>query len=158
MGNEIYIDDDLVKLLEDKEIETINDSKYLLIEFSLFQYPKNGLNIFKELIFRGYKVILAHPERYSYMDFTFMDELKEIGVLFQGNYLSLYDEYGKQARKLLKKMLKKGYISFLAGDVHHHIKLNLKRLKRKLRWYLKKKDINKLLYENFDKVINNEDI
>ena len=158
LGNEIFIDDDLLSLLQNKEVESINNSKYLLIEFSLYEYPKYAIDLFKELMSKGYKVILAHPERYSYMDFKMFDELKEIGILFQGNYLSLYDKYGHDARKKIKKLLKKGYISFLASDIHHSVDLDLKKLKRKLRWYIKKSDIEKLLNENIEKVIKNLDI
>jgi len=160
LGNEIYLDDDILDLLEKKEIETINNSKYLLIEFPMFTYQATALNIFDELIHKGYKIILAHPERYPYVvdDIHLLDKYKDMGVLFQGNYESLYDKYGKQSRKTLKKLLKMGYISFLASDTHHTINLDIKKLKRKLRWYISKNEINYLLEGNFEKVINNIDV
>ncbi len=160
LGNEIFLDDQILTYLKDNKISSINNSKYLLIEFPLINYPKYALNIFSELIYNGYKIILAHPERYTYLykDMSLLDELKEMGVLFQGNSGSLFKEYGKYAKKALKKLLKKNYIDFIATDTHHHNKLNLKRLKRKLRRYISKSRVEELLTTNFDKVINNEDI
>ena len=160
LGNEIFLDDKILEYIKQGKISSINNSKYLLIEFPLINYPKYALNIFSELIYNGYKIILAHPERYTYLykDMSLFDELKEMGVLFQGNTGSLFKKYGKYSKKMLKKLLKKDYIDFMATDTHHSVKLNLKRVKRKLKRYISKKRVDELLITNFDKVINNEDI
>lgn len=160
LGNEIYLDDELLKYLKDKKIDSINNSKYLLIEFSMSNYPKHALNVFSELIYNGYKIILAHPERYSYLykDMSLLDELKEMGILFQANYGSLFGQYGVYPKKMIKKLLKKDYIDLIAGDIHHSVKLDLNKLKKKLKKYISEDRIEDLLNNNFDKIIKNEDV
>lgn len=160
LGNEIYLDEDILDLLKNKEMESINDSKYLLIEFPMSSYPNKALNIFSELIYNGYTIILAHPERYTYInkDTKLLDECLDMGVLFQGNYESLFGKYGTHAKKMLKKLLKNKQISFLAGDIHHSATLDLKKLEKKLRKYLTSDEINDILNNNFDKVIRNIDL
>ena len=160
LGNEIYLDDKILEYINNNLISTLNESKYILVEFPLMHYPRYALNIFSDLIYNGYRVILAHPERYIYLykDMSLLDELKDMGVLFQGNYGSLFDEYGKYPKKMLKKLLKKNYIDFLAGDIHHHVNLDLKKLNKKLKRYISEDKIKDILENNFDKVINNEEI
>ena len=80
-----------------------------------------------------------------------------MGVLFQGNYLSLYGKYGKNAKKLLKFYLKKGYITFLASDIHHlDDDYNTKKLYKDVKKLVKSDEkVLDLLENNFDHVINN---
>ena len=160
LGNEIFLDENLLDLLKNKKIESINNSKYLLIEFPMMNYPIQSKNIFSELIYSGYTIILAHPERYLYVnkDIKILDDFRDMGVLFQGNYESLFGRYGTQAKKTLKKLLKNNYISFLAGDIHHDVNLDLKKLEKKLKKYLTYNEIDDILNNNFDKVIDNIDI
>ena len=61
LGNEIYINNNILSLLKKGEISSLNDSKYLLIELPMSGKYDNYVEIFKELIENGYKVILAHP-------------------------------------------------------------------------------------------------
>ena len=76
-----------------------------------------------------------------------------MGVMLQGNYKSLFGKYGKEAKKLLKYLLKTKKITFLGSDIHKNEKYGVKRLKFKLRVLGLKKDyIDNLLYRNFDSV------
>lgn len=159
LGNEIYFSENLLKLLKNKEISGINNSKYLLIELPVLNMPNNVKNVFSELIYSGYKVILAHPERYYYVmdDLTLIEDLLRMGVIMQGDYLSLFGKYGTGAKKTLKKLLKKDYISLLASDTHHNVEIKEDKLRHKLEWYISKERIEELLNTNFDKIINNEE-
>ena len=58
-------------------------------------YP-DYLEIFQNLIKIGFKVILAHPERYISIqrDFNKIYELEQIGVLFQCNLGSILGQNG----------------------------------------------------------------
>ena len=59
----------------------------------------------------------------------------------------------------LKIYIKKGWISFLGSDTHHEFDISYDRLEKKLHKLNKDKEyIDKILYKNFDRVINNEDI
>lgn len=156
LGNEVYLTDNIPELIKKGQIMTLNNTKYVLIEFSLnFQNP-NLKNILHNIILAGYIPIIAHPERYTYLDskMTLIYELKELGVLFQGNYLSLFDKYGRKARKNLQKMLKNDIISFIGSDIHHKCELYEDKIYKKLRKYVKKDDkVKDLLYNNIDIII-----
>ncbi len=162
LGNEVMIDKDIVKLIEKDEISTINNTKYILVEFPMHNEEKDSINIMFELIRKGYKPILAHPERYSYIRRhpEKIDKYIEMGILLQGNYLSLFGKYGKDAGKFLKRLLKQRKISILASDIHkERNKYRIKRLKRKLMWLIRDKDyIEKILDINFIKIIKNKEL
>ena len=156
------IDRDIIKLIKKDEVATINKSKYILVEFPMNSEEKDSINIMFELIRKGYLPILAHPERYSYVRKhpEKIDKYIEMGVLLQGNYLSLFGKYGKEAKKFLKKLLKQRKITILASDIHkERNKYRIKRLKRKLMWLIRDKDyIEKILDTNFIKIIKNKEL
>ena len=81
-----------------------------------------------EAIFsKGYFPILAHPERYRYMEEKDYKNLKDRGVKLQLNYLSLVGGYGEQAKKKAEWLLSQKMINFLGSDIHRfsHIKDSL---------------------------------
>lgn len=161
LGNEVMVNSNLVNLL-DTEILTLNDSKYLLIELPMDKEFDDLDLVINELINNGIIPIIAHPERYSYVqkNYKWVKEYLEMGVLFQSNYEGLFGKYGNDAKKTLKKLLKHGMVHFLASDIHRQSsKCNFKNLNSKLQRIVHdEKIINKLLNDNFDKVINNENI
>lgn len=117
------------------------------------------IEVFTELMEKGYKVILAHPERYlSFQkDYKKINELESIGVLFQSNIDSINGGYGKKAKKLVKKLIKEHKISFLATDIHRRKRDYTKwdKAKKKILKYLSIDEYNKLTIDNPLKVINN---
>ena len=121
LGNEIYIDEDISDLLKKDLISSLNNTKYLLIELPMSGDYVGYQELFKDLINKGYKVILAHPERYLTFqdDYDLIYELKDMGVLFQCNIDSLVGKYGPYAKDMLIDLLIDGQVSFLATDIHH---------------------------------------
>lgn len=120
LGNEIFIDDSIDQLLNDGLIATLNDSKYILIEFPIMFLPHNARQILFDLRLKGYIPIIAHPERYHfYEEIELVKEMKTQGILFQSNLGTLLGNYGKSANKRLKKMLKANLIDIMASDIHH---------------------------------------
>ena len=93
----------------------------LLIELSLHQ-PMMGIEeIVFDLQMAGYEVILAHPERYPYYDShsDTLERLKEQGVYFQANILSLDGFYSEVAKKKAFDYIENGWIEFLGTDMHN---------------------------------------
>ena len=121
LGNEIYISNRILGLLTSEAIAPLADSKYLLMELPMSGEFPSYYDVFLELIREGYKVILAHPERYDSFqkDFEPIEELHEMGVLFQCNIGSFVDQYGKGARKLAERLAKNDMIFAVATDIHH---------------------------------------
>lgn len=121
LGNEIFINDNIVSLIESGNIYPLNNSKYLLIEFPFHNKIIGLSDVLYEIKCEGYIPILAHPERYDFFqdDYDLIDDFKEDGILFQCNYGSILGQYGKSAEKLIKYLLKKEYVDFFGTDIHH---------------------------------------
>ena len=161
LGNEVFMTENFLELLEKKEIQTINNTRYILFEFPMSNMLYNSKEILYNLVVSGYVPILAHPERYKLFQKhpDHIDEYLRMGVLLQGNYKSLFGKYGSDAKKTLKYFLKKKKITFLGSDSHHDTDFKLKKLKKKLKSLVKDDNIvEDLLENNFNKVILNENI
>ena len=132
IGNEVFIDENILEHIKNNEIAPLNNSKYILVELPMGRMYNNTKEILFNLIIEGYTIVLAHPERYRYMqeDDKKLEELLSMGVLLQGNYRSLFGYYGKDAKKALKKFIKKKQISFLGSDIHKNDGYNLKKLEK----------------------------
>ncbi|TKC05253.1 tyrosine-protein phosphatase [Pedobacter frigoris] len=95
--------------------------KHILVEMSyLFETPDIEKSIF-DLQIKGYKVILAHPERYNFYHnhHAKYHRLKDMGVFFQLNLLAVTGYYGKEVKKTAEYLLSKGMYDFAATDLHH---------------------------------------
>ena len=120
LGSETYLSENIIQLLEERKASTINDTSYILFEMPLNVEPMNLYNIVYEMIKLKLVPILAHPERYSFIqkEPEIISELVEKGVLMQSNYASINGDYGKRAQIIIKKMLEKNLVHFLGSDVH----------------------------------------
>lgn len=94
------------------------EGTHLLVETSYFNPPMNLKGILRNIQARGYYPLLAHPERYVYMDDGDYRELKQMGVKFQLNLPSLGGMYGERVREKAEKLLKAGMYNVPGGDVH----------------------------------------
>ena len=113
--------------LEQNDFLPLGESgTHLLVETSYFNPPMNMMGLLEQIKSKGYHPVLAHPERYQYMDEKDYERIKEIGVLFQANYFSLVGAYGNTARKKLEWLLKKNMIDLMGSDLHRlHVLMNL---------------------------------
>ena len=160
LGNEVYITEDSLSL--SKEISTINNSRYILIELPLntkYNLIFESLNKLKK---KNLIPIIAHPERYMayYEDYDFFNNLRKIGCLLQGNIGSIYGNYGKKSKKMIIYMLENNMLDFLASDIHQDNNIIYdKDIKRDIFKIVKDKDVvEKLLNTNAEKVLNDIDI
>lgn len=94
------------------------DGRHVLVETSYLSASPMMLNQIYELRVAGYVPILAHPERYLYMSEQDYIRLKNGGMLFQLNLLSLLGAYGSRARKKAEYLLKNGFYNFVGTDTH----------------------------------------
>ena len=132
LGNEILICDNIMQLIRKREIYTLNCSRYFLIEFPFEEFNEEYIDILKKLIKSGGIPIIAHPERYRYMNKELIHELFTMGCLFQCNVASLAKKYGPNAKKRIEYMLKNDYVTCVGTDIHKlsHIKDGDKGYKR----------------------------
>ena len=108
-------------LFEDRfdkgEVLTLNGER-LLVETSYFTPPMNFHSLLEHIKSKGYFPVLAHPERYIYMDETEYKTLKGMGILFQLNWYSPVGIYGPEAKKKSEWLLSRGYYDLSGSDTH----------------------------------------
>lgn len=106
------------------------DSNHLLIETSMnYDFPFVKDYVF-ELQKLGYKLILAHPERYRYIyqEKNSMDlylGLIDMGLELQLNLFSLVGLFGSQSQKMAEKLIEHGAYSYVSSDIHHPQQIKL---------------------------------
>ena len=120
LANEIYMSDNMMKLLIDGKASTINNSSYVLFEMPLDSEPENLYDVIYTLQENKLIPVLAHPERYSFVqkEPELINDLIEKGVLMQANYGSILGQYGEKTELIVRKFLEKNMIHFLGSDVH----------------------------------------
>lgn len=123
---EYMLDEQFLNRLAKNDILTLKDN-YVLVEMSYFNAPFNLYEILFEIQLKGYKPVLAHPERYNFYHNSLDNyyKLKKAGCLFQLNLLSLTEQYGKGVQKTAQKLLKENLYYFVGTDTHHHNHLKL---------------------------------
>ena len=157
IGNELYIHSDLPELLEKGEILTLAELDYILVEFPFQNYKDEYDEILYELSLK-YRIIIAHPERYSYVqdNQNFCLRWLNEGYLLQANQNSLFK---KETKKLLIPMIEHGFVSFIASDAHNeHRPCLLSEARELLIEEFGECIAVKLTQENPEKILKNEPI
>ena len=121
---EYYLDEFLGhKLADGTEMLTFGgDKRYLLFETSYMNEPLNLFETIFELKAQGYRPVLAHPERYTYLYGRFgeIEKLRQDhGVLLQVNLNSLAGYYSPAAKKVAEQLVDGGLVDFVGTDTHH---------------------------------------
>ncbi len=114
---EYMLEGNFSSLLQKNELLTLGDDK-VLVEFSYFQRSNSSEQQIFDIQANGYRPVLAHPERYSYLTVDEILDLKKRGCLLQLNLLSLSQHYGKDVQKKALALLTEGGIDFTATDAH----------------------------------------
>ena len=143
---EYYIDYDFDQKIGKEKFLTFGDN-YILVELSFMEAPKNLFDIIFKLQLEGYKVVLAHPERYAFFSMDDYEELVNRGVLLQINWLSIIGYYSPQIEQKTKDLISADMVSFIGSDCHNmnHAEL-YKKCQTKKAWH----DLN-----NSSKLLNN---
>ncbi len=161
-GAEVFIDDDIF-FSNNLEKLTINNSKYLLIEFSFYGLKFRDISQYlNELYKMGVIPIIAHPERYEYFqrDYDAVNELASRGVLFQLNAGSLASRDGLEEFELAYEMAYKGVASFIATDAHslYNRPNDMNDMIREFPQDIDPVHMERMLVRNPQRVLNNEEI
>lgn len=124
-GNEIYVSkktiEFIIKALNNKELYSINDSRFILIEFSpyleSFEQILYCINIF---LVNNWLPIIAHVERLNSSIRTKenIDKLKKKGCKIQINYYSLVEETDIKIKQFAKELINNELVDFLGSDSH----------------------------------------
>ncbi len=156
LGNEIFIDREIIDLLRRNIVSTLGGTNYVLVEFSLNEEYPNYADVLGDLMNKGYKVVLAHPERYVLVqqDYDTLEELCDMGVLLQCNIGSFIGQYGKVAEKLAVRLAKENRIFAMGSDIHHaRGDKRIIRAMKKLRKHYDAAGLERILVKNPSKIL-----
>lgn len=117
LASEYMLDTLYEKHLEERDLLTMEEDT-VLVETSTWNPPYNMDALLHATMSAGYRPLLAHPERYRYMEMPDYERLSAMGVRFQLNLPSLVGFYGSTARKKAETLLKKGMYSCWGSDCH----------------------------------------
>lgn len=120
-GQEVRIYGEIIEDYENGEIQTLSDSKYVLVEFPFGEVPQYTERLFYDMQISGLIPVIAHPERNKELieDHGRMYELIRNGALAQLTAGSLHGEYGKEIEQFSYELLDANLIHFIASDAHN---------------------------------------
>ena len=146
-ASEYMLDPRLIARANTEPLLCLKDN-HLLVELNLFTCPMDLYELLFELKIKGYKIILAHPERYVYFhnNIQKFEKLKDFDVDFQMNLLSLTGYYSKSILQCTQQLLDNNFYDFTGTDIHHV--QHIERLKNKPLEYLNKNKLIDLLAKN----------
>lgn len=137
LGNEIMYSSKVIELLKDKKINTINDSKYVLVEFKRNENmdEDNALLFLESLIEEGYKPIIAHVELYKhYRNLDFVEKVRDLGVIVQIDSTSVLADIAPiEIYLYTHKLLNNKLVDVVSSDSHCTNKRNFKSMGRAYR-------------------------
>nr|WP_026015771.1 CpsB/CapC family capsule biosynthesis tyrosine phosphatase [Clostridium beijerinckii] len=157
-GQEVYYTEKIIEYYMQGAIGTINDSRYMLIEFPMRKFDESIFDTLYELQVRNIVPVIAHPERY----FPIIEDPKNInkfineGYLFQVNAGSIDGRFGEKVQKTANALLNNGIYNFIGSDAH-----NINRRNTGLSTALdliNKSTIKDVFKDSSEKVLNNGEI
>lgn len=119
-GNEVVLTPDLPEALKEGRALTLAGTEYVLLETAQFESGAYIHSALFKLQSHGFRVILAHPERLPTWQ-SDQDDLRELvyrGCYLQVNAGSLAGCFGRAAQRTAERLLRLGWVSFLASDGH----------------------------------------
>jgi protein-tyrosine phosphatase len=119
-AGEYLLDDNFEEKYKSGNILTVG-KKYVLIELPFIHEPESFYKTVFDLQVAGYKVILAHAERYSYWygNPKKYEDLKDREIYLQLNTVSLAGHYSAPTRKAAEWLIDNEMITFLGTDAHN---------------------------------------
>lgn len=133
LAAEYMMDNLFEERLEKNDLLLLEEGKrYLLVETSYFNPPMDILSVLQRIQKKGYYPLLAHPERYIYMNENNYHRLKGLDVKFQLNLFSLAGAYGTGIRKKAEWLLKNGFYDLVGTDTHRFVVLEATIYKQKM--------------------------
>ena len=110
--------EDIIKMLKEGKLLTLNNTNRILLEFSFTREPEDVLDVIYNFSVNGYEVIIAHVERYEWMTLDKVKDLKKEGALIQINSNSYLGLTTWKEKRFTKKLLKLGLVDYVASDTH----------------------------------------
>lgn len=120
LGAEMFGVSNIEDVIEDGSMIPINGTKYVLTEFGFNDYLLRTLEVTEALTASGYIPIIAHPERYSFIQSNPRDIIKffEKGAIIQINATSLTNHRGSLMQDVALSFLENDLAAIISSDCH----------------------------------------
>lgn len=119
LAAEYMLDSLFVERLEARDLLTFGErGDHLLVETSCFTPPMDLDGLLARIRSAGFFPVLAHPERYFYMDRRDYRRLAQTGLLFQLNLGSIAGAYGREVSRKARWLLRHDYYTIAGSDLH----------------------------------------
>ena len=140
---------------------TIGNNKYMLIEFSSNIFPEGYENQFFDLQSYGVTPIIAHPERYRFIqnDVQILNSWIDRGYVIQIDAGSIIGHFGKNTKNIAQQIINNGHFHLIGSDAHNSKKRNfcIHEAYDILQKILSSKIVNQLKV-NSESIIQGEDV
>lgn len=153
-GNEVFYREGILRGIEDGNILTMADSRYILLEFhpnASWSQVNKGV---REIVEGGYAPIVAHVERVGTLvrHLERIDELIGMGAYIQSNCESMMGGRFDKGSRRQRELIKNGMIHFLGSDCHNMGERApvMDDCVKKLYKYLPQEAVDRLVYQNPD--------
>lgn len=162
VGMEVFATPELPKLLMDNRIVTLNGGKYFLTEFA-FDEDLEFCDIILDQCARvGYVPVIAHPERYSFIQENPEHVAKWIhkGYAVQINKGSIQGKFGRTARRIANILLQRRMVTCVASDAHSSYRRtpHMREIYEYLSYEYGAEYAEQLLYDNPLKILKSEEL
>lgn len=119
-GADVHIAPDLAGALARDEVAALGKTRYFLFEPPSSIMPKGLVQICGQIMRAGYKPILTHPERFSWIDHNYdvFCQLHDSGVVVQLTAASVTGRFGRRPQYWSQRMLEEGRAQLIASDAH----------------------------------------
>jgi len=157
-GQEVYYTEKIIEYYMQGAIGTINDSRYMLIEFPMRKFDESIFDTLYELQVRNMVPVIAHPERYIPIieDPKNINKFLNEGYLFQVNAGSIDGRFGEKVQRTANVLLNNGIYNFIGSDAH-----NINRRNTGLSTALNlinKSEIKDVFKDSSEKMLNNGEV
>lgn len=121
-GQEIRMFGELESVLDlDEELLTLNHTKMILIELPSSNIPHYTEKLFYNLLVKGYKPVIAHPELNAEIakNPEKLYQLIKNGAFSQVTAASVAGVYGRKTKRLSLQMIEYQLTHFIGSDAHN---------------------------------------
>ena len=120
LGNEVLYADGIVEDLKNDLVQTMNDTRYVLVEFNIRISYNELYQAIRKITNARFRPIIAHVERYRclFKRIERIDELVSMEAYLQMNISSVYGGLLDENARWCKKLVREEYISFFGTDAH----------------------------------------
>lgn len=120
LGAEILCLPETLRMARQKSLPTLSNTDYLLCEFFFNESPVYMNKLLGGLAASGYRVVVAHPERYDAIqkDLRLAEQWFRRGYVLQLNKGSVLGSFGPKVQHTAQMLLENGFAHVIASDAH----------------------------------------